>query len=458
MPQSELLIAVPIGQTGVSAEAYIDWTLIGLAIWIIGAAVFLWMTFVKQSAVVQSWKRESELAPSSLSSIVEQAKHVTSCQQHVDICISRHNMGQLVVGLLNPTIYLPRNFCSLYTRRQQYLSLVHELSHVTRGDLWASAAHYVMRALLWWNPVIHYASRAFRTDQESACDAYLLKRLEDSANVRDDYAETLVFAAKQIQPRQILGQAPMCLTIYHPLKERLMVMKSLTANPGWKARLGLATALGATLLLSAPISMADGHKEKLAGDVKSEMTSKQVIKMTEEVDGKYIEKHYEIVSEKGVTQAYKIAKDGTRTKVDMAEIDALNVKVPPLPPIPDVPHANADVDVIIMMDEDDTGKVIEKRVKVLTENHSGQGGDKVFIQKVKPKYYETYADLSAIVKEAQSKFNITSDNRKANQYQKNMVLQSKKKFERMLKDEMVERKLKAKKLKEKEDRRMKNFK
>ena len=81
-----------------------------------------------------------------------------------------------------------------------------------------------------------------------------------------------------------------------------------------------------------------------------------------------------------------------------------------------------------------------------------------FIQKVKPKYYDAYADLSAIVKEAQSKFNITSDNRKANQYQKNMVLQSKKKFERMLKDEMVERKLKAKKLKEKEDRRMKNFK
>lgn len=81
-----------------------------------------------------------------------------------------------------------------------------------------------------------------------------------------------------------------------------------------------------------------------------------------------------------------------------------------------------------------------------------------FIQKAKPKYYEQYADLQKIVKEAQGKFNIHVDNRKSNSHDKNLVLRSKKKFEGMIKDEIVERRLKAKKLEEKERRRMKNFK
>lgn len=82
----------------------------------------------------------------------------------------------------------------------------------------------------------------------------------------------------------------------------------------------------------------------------------------------------------------------------------------------------------------------------------------LFIGKAKPKFYEAYTDLSKIVKEAQGKFNITVDNRKLNEEEKNIVLKSKKKFERMLKDELVDRRLQARKMKEKEKRRLKNFK
>lgn len=81
-----------------------------------------------------------------------------------------------------------------------------------------------------------------------------------------------------------------------------------------------------------------------------------------------------------------------------------------------------------------------------------------FISKAKPKYYEVYTDLSKIVQEVQGKFNIDVDNRKLNNEEQNIVMLSKKKFEQMLKDELVERRIKTKKLKEKEERRLKNFK
>ena len=99
----------------------------------------------------------------------------------------------------------------------------------------------------------------------------------------------------------------------------------------------------------------------------------------------------------------------------------------------------------------------EAQQEVKDENKENEE-QQVFIENAKPKYYEVYTDLSKIVQEVQGKFNIDVDNRKLNNEEQNIVMLSKKKFEQMLKDELVERRIKTKKLKEKEDRRLKNFK
>jgi len=102
--------------------------------------------------------------------------------------------------------------------------------------------------------------------------------------------------------------------------------------------------------------------------------------------------------------------------------------------------------------------LIKEGVKEANEEQQDEKEQDLFIGTAKPKYYKAYGDLSEIVKETQGKFNITVDNRKLNEDEKNIVLRSKKKFERMLKDELVERRLQSKKIHEKEKRRLKNFK
>lgn len=102
--------------------------------------------------------------------------------------------------------------------------------------------------------------------------------------------------------------------------------------------------------------------------------------------------------------------------------------------------------------------MIKEGVKEAVEEQKEIQDHNLFVGKAKQKYYETYTDLAKIVKETQGKFNISVDNRKLNEEEKNIILRSKKKFERMLKDELVDRRLQAKKMKEKEQRRLKNFK
>ena len=54
------------------------------------------------------------------------------------------------------------------------MTLLHEGADHDRFDLVANLAGLVVVAAHWWNPIAHLAWRAFRADQELACDATVL--------------------------------------------------------------------------------------------------------------------------------------------------------------------------------------------------------------------------------------------------------------------------------------------
>jgi beta-lactamase regulating signal transducer with metallopeptidase domain len=49
-----------------------------------------------------------------------------------------------------------------------------KFAHLRRGDIHAQLLATGLRCLFWFNPLLHYAARMFRFDQELACDATVL--------------------------------------------------------------------------------------------------------------------------------------------------------------------------------------------------------------------------------------------------------------------------------------------
>lgn len=154
--------------------------------------------------------------------------------------------GPLAVGILDRRIVVPPLFEYRYTPAEQELALSHELVHHRRGDLiWNSVGLSVL-ALNWFNPIAYYAFRAFRADQELACDARIARRSPDR---RHDYASALVKSASRP------GQIAACpLNSADQLKRRLKMMKTHRTS---KIRsLGGAATLAALMVtglaLSAP--------------------------------------------------------------------------------------------------------------------------------------------------------------------------------------------------------------
>ena len=76
----------------------------------------------------------------------------------------------LTIGL-RPTVLLPSSLMGEEREQERRFALLHELTHLKRGDdlvlLWYGA----LRCLWWFHPVLWLMEKPFRMDMETACDA-----------------------------------------------------------------------------------------------------------------------------------------------------------------------------------------------------------------------------------------------------------------------------------------------
>lgn len=92
----------------------------------------------------------------------------------------------IVVGIVNPKIYLPFEVeqpCVDYI-------IAHEQAHIRRRDHWWKLLGFALLALHWFNPLVWIAYVLLCRDIEMACDEAVIRDLDN--NGRADYAQTLV--------------------------------------------------------------------------------------------------------------------------------------------------------------------------------------------------------------------------------------------------------------------------
>lgn len=221
MPMARVVRAVALQplqpvQTAVS----LSWTSLALALWALGAATAVAL-FARQQ-----WRFQRRLADSAL--------------REDGLRIARISEGlPAVIGLLRPRIVLPADFDARYDATERELILCHERIHVARLDLWANAVVAALRALFWFNPLLHHAARRFRRDQELACDERVVARHPQR---RRSYADAMLKTQMADSPLPV-GCHWQAST---PLKERIAMLKEHAPGP---ARSSAGAALVSLLLL-----------------------------------------------------------------------------------------------------------------------------------------------------------------------------------------------------------------
>lgn len=100
----------------------------------------------------------------------------------------------MLAGLLCPMLLLPEE--GLTENALRY-SLLHELTHYKRRDIWLKTLALWVNALHWFNPCMWYMTRLVERDTELACDEAALKTLpreEHSA-----YGKTILDAVERLK-------------------------------------------------------------------------------------------------------------------------------------------------------------------------------------------------------------------------------------------------------------------
>lgn len=230
-PARQITLVLPPDQTAtavetVSAAPASDLpSLIFVTVWVMGVAGMMAVFATRQRLFVRS---AGTLEP------------VAALGHGVFSAAPSH--GPAVVGALRPIILLPRDFDTRFSTEERTLVLAHERTHVSRHDPMVNAVAMGLRAVSWFNPLVHIASHALRIDQELACDASVLAR---HSNSRRAYAEAMLktHAAAFHVPVGCAWNTPH----FHSLKERILMLKSSPSR--------LGRGLGLSLIAVAAMSV-----------------------------------------------------------------------------------------------------------------------------------------------------------------------------------------------------------
>jgi beta-lactamase regulating signal transducer with metallopeptidase domain len=244
VPNSPAIAFIPAAGDMVAPLPSLDgsgqWMPIMLALWAGGAAAFMIWQWLSYRAFV--------------------ARLLGGCAHQkrtdfggIEVIESATVQGPIAVGILHRRIAVPAGFEQHYSPAEQLFALQHELVHHRRGDLWWNVAALFILALNWFNPIAWISFRAFRADQELACDAAVARSAPAGLH---DYATALVKSASR---PGLIAACP--LNHADQLKRRLKMMKHHRTSTF--RTLGGAAALGTLLLAGLGLSAPGFAQEKV---------------------------------------------------------------------------------------------------------------------------------------------------------------------------------------------------
>ncbi|NGZ74796.1 M56 family metallopeptidase [Saccharibacillus alkalitolerans] len=161
-----------------------------------------------------------------------------------------------VVGPMSPRLLLPTSLLSSLEDKRLRHVLLHELAHIKRRDIAVNVLAFLLTAVHWFNPLLAYAFRKLREDQETACDELALGRLPGSERL--EYGLTLIAL---LERNAVPVKLPAASGLWSGRKERKRRMSMIASyrKNTWKSIMAgtAAVLLLGGCALTGPASRAE---------------------------------------------------------------------------------------------------------------------------------------------------------------------------------------------------------
>lgn len=181
-----------------ATERELDPARIVLGLWLLGVcAVLVWngIAHVRFLSYLRRWS--SPVADTDAITAFNRLGDQLGLDRRPRLLVCQGLKVPMLAGLFRPAILLPQGNVS---GEELGFSLLHELTHYRRGDIWLKTLAMWVNALYWFNPLAWYMLRLVERDTELACDEDALSRL--SRSDYSAYGQTILAAVARLQNRE----------------------------------------------------------------------------------------------------------------------------------------------------------------------------------------------------------------------------------------------------------------
>ena len=180
-----------------------EWALLA---WGMGALAVL-AVYGCMGAQLERRIREEGRAPDAATRrLYREVCAAVGCRRPLRLVLMEEIGSPALTVRLRPALLLPAGMQAAGGSEAVALAMAHELTHYRRGDHALCLLMILLRALWWFNPVVWLMVRPMRADMESACDARVVRDMDNRQKLR--YAKLLVSLGEADDTKEQTGNQP----------------------------------------------------------------------------------------------------------------------------------------------------------------------------------------------------------------------------------------------------------
>ncbi|MBN1973544.1 MAG: hypothetical protein JW787_07885 [Sedimentisphaerales bacterium] len=233
----------------------ITWQAIIFVLWVFGVLAFL-LILIQRLKFVRGLVSRSNPASDDLLALLQEFSLQINIKQKIQLRLSDAVSSPAVCGLINPVILMPVNLVNNLSHVGLRSTLIHELAHIKRLDLWINFVQTVLQIIYFYNPFVWYANSVIRRVCEEAVDETVLVALDGQI---DDYSNTLIDIGEKALWKSDLGLR--LIGVAESKKALQWRIKQMLSKPIPKnAKLGILSIIALLLIAVVLLPMAKAER------------------------------------------------------------------------------------------------------------------------------------------------------------------------------------------------------
>ncbi len=258
-----------------SALTPLTWQAVLFVLWLVGVLAFL-VVLVQRVRFVRGLIAVSSPAKEELLGLLEQCRRKIGVRWDIRLRVSETIPSPAVCGLLRPTVLIPAPLVEKLSPEGLRATLIHELAHIQRGDLWVNSVQTFLQVIYFYNPFVWFANAVIRRICEEAVDETVLVTLGGQAK---NYSNTLIDIGEMAFWRADLGLR--LIGVAESKKALKWRIKHMLNRPIPKsAKIGVLGTIVIIVIAAVLLPMAKAGRET-RNSVKLDENGRPIVKASE---------------------------------------------------------------------------------------------------------------------------------------------------------------------------------